>query len=73
MKLITWVAVIPLLVAVTPTASPHERCTKAECAEVKAQIRTIEAKMRSGYSHAQGQRYERRLRELRNKRYRVCR
>lgn len=73
MKLITWIAVVPLLAVVTPTASSHEQCAKAECAAVKAKIRTIEAKMRSGYSHAQGERYERRLRELRDKRYRVCR
>ena len=73
MKLITWIAVIPLLVVVMPTASAHEQCAKAECATVKARIRTIEAKMRSGYSRAQGERYERRLRELRAKRYRVCR
>ena len=73
MKTIMWIAVLPLLVVATPAASPHERCAKTECAAVKARIRTIEAKMRSGYSQAQGERYERRLRELRDKRYRVCR
>ena len=56
------------------TAAPaHEKCTKAECAEIKAKIRTIESRMRSGYTHAQGRRYEDRLRELKEKRYKLCR
>jgi len=53
--------------------SAHEKCSKAECAEVKAQIRTIESKMRSGYSRAQGQKYEDKLRELKARRYKLCR
>jgi hypothetical protein len=68
-------AVMTFLAAVllATTASAHEKCTKAECAEVKAKIRTIEARMRSGYTHAQGRRYEERLRELKEKRYKLCR
>ena len=68
MKSIMRIAVIPLLVVATPTASSHEACAKTECATSQSEIRTIEAKMRSGYSHAD-KRYERRLRELRDKRY----
>jgi hypothetical protein len=36
-------------------------------------IRVIEAKMRDGYTAAQGIRYEARLRELKGKRYQLCR
>jgi hypothetical protein len=43
------------------------------CAAVKQQIRQIEAKMRNGYSAAQGIRYDERLRKLKEKRYEVCR
>jgi uncharacterized membrane protein (DUF106 family) len=43
------------------------------CEAVKKQIRQIEARMRNGYSAAQGIRYEERLRKLKEKRYEVCR
>ena len=45
----------------------------AVCQSVKQQIREIQAKMRNGYTAAQGIRYEERLRKLKEKRYRVCR
>lgn len=48
-------------------------CDKAACDQVRAQIREIEAKMRSGYTRAQGERYERRLRTLRDRRRSICR
>ncbi len=73
MKLLTRITILALLVVATSTASPHERCGKSECAAVKAKIRSIEAKMRAGYTGAQGARYERQLRRLRDRRYRVCR
>jgi hypothetical protein len=46
---------------------------KLACDAVKEKIRTIESKMRSGYTRAQGERYEAKLRELKTKRYRLCR
>ena len=46
---------------------------KAECRKTKLEIRKIEARMRRPYSAAQGIRYDERLRELKEKRYRVCR
>jgi hypothetical protein len=61
-----------LVLATQPTADAHDKCGKAECAEIKQKIRTIEAKMRSGYTRAQGERYESRLRELRAKRHKAC-
>jgi len=49
------------------------KCDKEACQAVKADIREIQAKMRSGYTVAQGNRYEARLRKLRDKRSRLCR
>jgi hypothetical protein len=46
---------------------------KRACAEVKEEIRTIEAKMRAGYTRAQGERYAAKLRELKRKRSKLCR
>ncbi len=73
MKLFAWIVLLTTLITAVSPASAHDRCDKADCAAVKAKIRTIEAKMRSGYSRAQGERYERQLRELRARRYRICR
>ncbi len=55
------------------TAEAGSKQEEAACAEVKEKIRTIQSKMRSGYTRAQGEKYEQRLRELRVKRYKLCR
>ncbi len=64
-----------LLIAVaTPfAAEAKSECEKIACASVKEKIRTIEARMRSGYTRAQGERFDAKLRELKEKRYRLCR
>jgi len=63
-----------LTAALLATNAPaHDNCTKAKCADIEARIRAIEARMRSGYTAAQGRRYEDRLRELKKKRYELCR
>ena len=46
---------------------------RVACEQVKKKIRVIESKMRGGYSASQGIRYEARLRELKEKRYKLCR
>ncbi len=46
---------------------------EAECAKVKTQIQKLENRMRRGYTAAQGVKYDERMRELKAKRYRVCR
>ena len=46
---------------------------EAACEKVKQKIRSIQSKMRNGYSAAQGIRLEDRLRELKEKRYQLCR
>jgi len=63
-----------LLISLGLTASTAiGKVDKAACAEVKEKIRTIESRMRAGYTRAQGERYEERLRELKAKRYKLCR
>lgn len=46
---------------------------EAECRRIDEQIRKIEARMRRPYSASQGVRFDERLRELKDKRYRRCR
>ena len=71
MKSLAWMLLlISLCVASAEAGSKQD---KADCAEVKEKIRTIQSKMRSGYTRAQGEKYEQRLRELRAKRYKLCR
>lgn len=52
---------------------PHELNDKEECARIKENIRHIQSMMRSGYTRAQGERMEARLRKLRAKRKSKCR
>lgn len=54
-------------------AAAHDYCAKAECEKVKQKIRKIEARMRAGYTRAQGERLSARLRELRAERSKRCR
>lgn len=54
-------------------ANADSKTDKAACEAVKQKIREIEARMRHGYTAAQGIRYDARLRELRDKRYKLCR
>jgi len=61
------------LSAALHTADAGSREDQQECAEVKAKIRAIQDRMRAGYTARQGRRYEDRLRQLREKRRRVCR
>lgn len=60
------------LLFVTP-ADASRRTDAAACAEVKEKIRTIESRMRAGYTRAQGERYNEKLRELKAKRAKLCR
>jgi len=62
-----------MLICSSPHATAASKCKKEDCQKVKADIREIQAKMRSGYTAAQGNRYEARLRKLRDKRSRICR
>ena len=63
-----------MAVVLSMPAAPAEagRKDKEACADVKAKIREIQDRMRSGYTNQQGRRYEAQLRKLRDKRRRVC-
>lgn len=65
--------ILLLLVLATMQAAADTRDDEAACEKVKQQIRSIQTKMRNGYSAAQGIRYDERLRELKKKRYKLCR
>jgi len=71
MKTIAWMLLI-LILSQTGAEAANKR-DEAACAEVKEKIRTIESRMRAGYTRAQGERYEERLRELKAKRHKLCR
>ena len=66
-------AVTLLVLLATVESSAHDSCGKAACAAVKAEIREVEAKLRGGYTRAQGERHEARLRKLKARRSRLCR
>jgi hypothetical protein len=51
----------------------HDYCTKAKCEETRQKIRRIEARMRQGYTRAQGEKMEAQLRSLRAVRSKRCR
>ena len=65
--------VVVVLTLSAPNALARPDRDNAACAEVKEEIREIEAKMRAGYTRAQGEKYEARLRKLKSKRSRLCR
>ena len=67
-----WITVMTLL-ALAPRGDAKPDCDKLACDEIKQQIREIESRMRAGYSRAQGEKYEARLRKLKRKRSRLCR
>jgi hypothetical protein len=69
---IRWMTVLALL-SIALQAHAKRDCDKLACDEVKQEIREIESRMRAGYSRAQGERYEARLRKLKLRRSRLCR
>ncbi len=54
-------------------AAARDRCADAACAAVKADIRDVERRLRAGYTRAQGERLNARLRKLRARRAKLCR
>jgi hypothetical protein len=61
------------LLLLAPPADARPDCDKLACDAVKQQIREIESRMRAGYSRAQGERFEARLRKLKRRRSKLCR
>ena len=46
---------------------------QARCEKINQQIRLVQSKMRAGYTRAQGEKLEARLRKLRAERAKACR
>jgi len=69
MRLIILVLLASLTIS---TNAAHDRKSKEECKIVKAKIRHIHSKMRDGYTRAQGERLEAKLRKLRKARQKKC-
>ena len=67
-----WMVALLLFVLAGQGHAKHDRDALA-CDEVKQAIREIESRMRAGYTRAQGERYEAKLRKLKRKRSRLCR
>ena len=72
MAQVKWIAALAAA-ALSIQAANASAADKAACERVKAEIRALQAKMRAGYSHAQGVRYADKLRKLKDRRYRLCR
>ena len=66
-----WIVALALLLLAPPSEARPD-CDKLACEEVRQQIREIESRMRAGYSRAQGERFEARLRKLKRKRSKLC-
>ena len=62
-----------LLVFLVSTSYAHNNCPKAKCEETRQKIEKIQAKMRQGYTRAQGEKMEAELRSLRAIRSQRCR
>jgi hypothetical protein len=62
-----------LLLCSIPQLAAQPKSAKAECAEIRRQIRRIHSRMRAGYTAKQGIRLDERLRELKKKRAKACR
>lgn len=62
-----------ILVIAAQAAMSAEPADRKACEKVKRDIARLESRMRAGYTAKQGRRLEERLRELRVRRYRVCR
>ena len=72
-NIICLIAIALAVLCSGPPVLAASKCDKQACNKVKADIREVEEKMRSGYTASQGNRYEARLRKLRDKRRRICR
>ena len=65
--------ILSLLLVALPDAIAKSGAEEAACAAIKEDIREIEARMRAGYTRAQGEKYEAKLRKLKAKRRKLCR
>jgi hypothetical protein len=57
----------------TSVAAGQAKDLATECQQTKEKIRAVRSKMRSGYTRAQGEKLEAKLRKPRAKRKKLCR
>lgn len=63
-----------LVLVLSPSiAHTHNSCPKAKCEVTRQKIEKIQAKMRQGYTRAQGEKMEAQLRSLRAIKSKHCR
>lgn len=67
------ILIVVLLLAALPAAAEDRHERELRCEEIKQKIRYIQAKMRAGYTRAQGEKMEEDLRRLRALRSKACR
>ena len=65
--MIAWLGTLFVSGSITHTDSPE-----LTCEEIKQEIRYIQSKMRAGYTRAQGEKMEAKLRKLRALRKKAC-
>ena len=71
MRLVPVIFSICLLLPLASNA--HNHCPKAKCEETRQKIEKIQARMRQGYTRAQGEKMQAELRSLRAIRSKRCR
>ena len=64
---------VMFLYLVVPASLAYDKSDETKCKNTEKQIRWVESKMRSGYTRAQGEKLEARLRKLRAERSKYCR
>jgi hypothetical protein len=65
--------VVTVSILFIPVSFARGQSDQARCEKTKQQIRLVQSKMRAGYTRAQGEKLEARLRKLRAERAKVCR
>lgn len=67
------ILIVVVAILALPVAADSRRDKQLECEKIKQDIREIRSRMRSGYTRAQGEKLEARLRKLRVLRAKTCR
>jgi hypothetical protein len=65
---------IGLLMVFSPALNArNEKYTQQQCDAIEKQMKSIQSRLRQGYTAKQGRKYKSRMRELQLKRFRHCR
>jgi hypothetical protein len=68
-----WIALPALVLFLSAPAPADDRDRELRCEEIRQRIEYLYAKMRAGYTRAQGEKMEAELRKLRALRRKACR